>query len=210
MKSLVEYIDENLILEHFVNAKNKEEMEKYKDVVWDILQSAYKDIGGLAGMDNADQLIKDSDFWKMVRKNGKIVAVRCYTFKRGGRKSCYSGSDGTKEGKDAVKGMIKDDIRLTDREFWAECSGAMEHIYLKYGAIPVPAEMAQKIMADKKFEKIDDDGLHYERKIGDKVHKKLLVTNKLGEKNFKNIAKKNPDKLPEIAKDIIEEEDIKL
>ena len=194
MKGLIQHLNEELILERFVNCKNKEEMEKYKDVVFKMLQDSYKDLpGGCAGMDNADQLVKESDFWKIRKKDGKILAVMCYTFKRGGRKACYGGTNGTKEGVQALKDMVADDIRLSDREAWAEVSDSMEHIYLKRGAVPIPAEVAKQVMKDKKFLKINPDGYHYTREIGGEPHEKLLVANVTGIKNFKNLDEKDAE-----------------
>lgn len=180
MKDLIHYINE-----HFVNALSKEDMKKHIDVVWDILNKAYEKIGGMAGMDSKEQLIDETDMWKMVRKNGKILAVKCYTFKRGGRKACYCGSDGSEEGKKALYQMIKDDMRLKDRKAWIEGSGAIEHIYKKYGdATPIPAYIAQEIMKDKKFIKINPDGYHYTRLIGGEPHEKIMLGNFTGNKDF--------------------------
>ena len=191
MKSLLSYINEQLITEHFVNCKTKDEMEKYIDIVWDMLQKAYESIGGLAGMDSKQQLIDETDFWKMVRRNGEILCVKCYTFKRGGRKSCYCATNGTKEGKDELYKMISDDIRLKDRNAWAECSGKIEHIYVdKLGATPIPAEIAKMIMHDKKFLEIKPDGYHYVRLIGGEPHEKIMVGNLTDIKDFDRINEK--------------------
>lgn len=43
MKNFNDY----LITERYVNCKNEEEMRKYGDIVWDILQKAYEYCGGL-------------------------------------------------------------------------------------------------------------------------------------------------------------------
>lgn len=181
-QSLTEFI-----CERFVTALNKDDMKKYIDIVWPMIVKAYEPIGGTAGMNSPEQLIKETDIWKMVRKNGKIIAVRVYSTKRGGRKSCYCATDGTKEGKEALYKIIEEDMKREDRQAWAECSGKMEHIYLKHGATPIPADIAQMIMKDKKFDKISDDGYHYNRKIGGEPHEKMMVGNLVGIKNFMNL-----------------------
>lgn len=173
-------IKEGVVNEHFTNIvvknANRKDLDSYKDEVWDMLQKAYEPIGGILGCDNLDMLIDDSDFWKLFTKNGKLYACAVYTFKRGGRKLMYCGTDGTKEGKAALYRIISDDIRLIDRKAWAEVSDKMEHIYIdKHGATPVPAEVAQKILSDKPFIKIHDDGFHYDRYIGGEVHTKIMV-----------------------------------
>lgn len=186
MKSLQQFITER-----FVNALSKEDMKKHIDTIWPMLVKAYESIGGMAGMDSKEQLIDETDMWKMVRKNGKIIAIKCYTFKRGGRKSCYCATDGSKEGKEALYQMIADDMRLKDRNAWIECSGAVEHIYKKYGnATPIPAEIAQKILHDKPFIKINDDGYHYTRKIGGEEHEKIMMGNIAGDKKLQDTINK--------------------
>ena len=180
MKSLTQYLNEALICERFLNALNKEDMRKYADEVWDILQKAYSYCGGMAGMDSVEQLINETDMWKMVRKNGKIVAVNTYSNKRSGRKICYGGQDGTEEGKKAFKKILEEDFKLKDRQSWAEVSGAMEVTALKQGAIPIPAYIAELIMKDKTFESIHEDGFHYTRMIGGEPHTKLMVGNFAG------------------------------
>ena len=128
--------------------------------------------------DSLDQLIDDTDFWKLCTKNGKVVAAATYTYKRGGRKLIAAGTDGSQEGKQWLYKILQEDIKFKDRKAWAEVSGAMEHIYInKNGAIPVPATIAQEIMKDKPFVKIHDDGYHYDRLIAGEIHTKILVGN---------------------------------
>lgn len=184
MKSLTQYLNEALICERFLNAFSKEDMRKYADEVWDILQKAYAYCGGMAGMDSVEQLIDETDMWKMVRKNGKIVAVNTYSNKRSGRKICYGGQDGSEEGKIALKKILEEDFRLKDRQSWAEVSGPMEVTVLKQGAMPIPAYIAELIMKDKTFDNIHKDGFHYTRMIGGEHHTKLMVGNFAG-KEFK-------------------------
>ena len=172
-------LDESLIYEHFVNiftkSDNTDKLLKFKDEVYRILQKAYAPIGGLLGCDDVDMLVNDSDFWKLCTKEGKVVAVFVYTFKRGGRKLMYCGTDGTPLGKEWFYKIIQEDINFRNRQSWAEVSCAMEHIYLKRGAIPVPADVAQKIMIDKPFIKIHKDNLHYDRVIGGETHTKIMI-----------------------------------
>ena len=137
-----------------------------------------EDITGL-DLDNIEQYkltFSNEKTDKLFTKNGKVYACAIYTFKRGGRKLMYCGTDGTPEGKKALYRIISDDLRLIDRKAWAEVSDAMEHIYInKHGATPIPAEVAQQLLKDKPFIKIHDDGFHYDRYIGGEVHTKIMV-----------------------------------
>ena len=109
--------------------------------------------------------------------NGRVLAAFIYNFKRGGRKCQYACCDGTADGKDAFYTVVKDDIRLKDRETWMEVSGAPEHVYRKHGMVPIPADVAKKILADKEFTSINKDGYHYTRLIGGEPHEKILLGN---------------------------------
>lgn len=180
--------------EHFINVETSKKkdpnIEKYKQPIFDLLQKVYKSIGGPGGLDKPDDLVNDSDFWKIDRDGDEIKAAAVYTFKRGGRKLQYIGSDGTEDGKKRLYRIIEDDMKRPERHAWAEVSGAVEHSYLKQGAIPVDLETVKKIMPDKnilpvdkddplaKYEKNDVfDGYHYKRKIGGHMHIKLMVIN---------------------------------
>ena len=153
MKSLTNYIQS--INEHFVNCKNEDEMHKYGDIVWSILQKAYEYCGGIKNVNNVDDLIKDTHLWKLYRKNNEIKAVICYTDRKGGRKLCLLGQDGSDEGRKMLKKMMEDDFRLTDRQSWVGVSGKAAITALKHGGIPVPAEIAVKYMG-KKCEPYDE------------------------------------------------------
>lgn len=171
----------NSLNEKYINALDKNTMKQYADEVWNILQMSYAYCGGLLGLKNVDQLIDESDMWKMVRRNGKINCVLIYSFKRGGRKTCYGGTDGTIEGKIDFFKIINDDINIKDRHVWAEVSGKTEHIYIKNGAVPIPSIIAKQILFDKEFISFDPDGYHYTRYIGGIATTKMMVGNFLND-----------------------------
>lgn len=149
MKSFITYIKDNLITEHFVNCKNENEMRKYGDIVWKILQKAYEYCGGIKNVNNVDDLIKDTHLWKLYRKDNEIKAVICYTDRKGGRKLCLLGQDGSDEGRKMLKKMMEDDFKLKDRQSWVGVSGKAAITALKHGGIPVPSEIAIQYMGSK-------------------------------------------------------------
>ena len=149
MRQLKSVIKESLITEHFVNCKNESEMKQYGDIVWKILQKAYEYCGGIKNVNSVDDLIKDTHLWKLYRKDNKIRAVICYTDRKGGRKLCLLGQDGTDEGRSMLKKMLEDDFKLKDRQSWGGFSGKAAVTALKHGGIPVPAEVAVKFMGSK-------------------------------------------------------------
>ncbi len=167
-----------LLLETYVNLWGKEEITKYIDEIWEIMQFSYRNLeGGFATASTKEELINKAHFAKLVRRNGKIVAAKLYSDKHG-RKGIATGSDGSELGKQAVYSMIREDMKLG--RSWSEVSGSPERLALHYGGIPVPNELAEKFI-NKPILSREGDGYHYTRKIGDKVHTKMIV---VGDKNL--------------------------
>lgn len=135
------------LIERFLNVFDAKEKETYADIVWDILQNSYKNIGGLkgSGLSSKEDMLNNIPFWKIAKKNGKPVAVALYK-DREGRKRVASGTDGSVEGKDMLARMLQDD--LTQQRAYAEVSGpSLKFIIKKYGSglskhmiLPIEAE----------------------------------------------------------------------
>ncbi len=160
--------------ERFVNVTNNVDMNNYVDIVWDMLQKAYKEIGGFLTAKTKNELIKKSSFWKLVKRNNKIVAVAIYTSKKGGRKLIAVATDGTDLGKDALYSIIKEDIKMMNqRQAWAEVSGKMEYLYNKLGGVVIPSKYVQSILKDKEIYGQRADG-HYSRNIKGDPHEKII------------------------------------
>ncbi|MCM1441117.1 MAG: hypothetical protein NC131_18235, partial [Roseburia sp.] len=159
-------------------APDREQKKKYLDQVYELLQKSYARKGGLHGLDNKEELIDDCDLWKLVRRGDTITAAFLYKTKRGGRKICYAGQNGTDQGKTDFYKVVAEDVRMTDRKAWAEGDEQICHIYIdKYGATPLPAIMVKWLFPDKKIEKFDPDGYHYYRRIGPHLDRKMMFGN---------------------------------
>lgn len=91
------------------------------DDVWEMLQNAYAPIGGMKGMGftSKEDMIANIDMWKLFRRGSKILAVMMYRSKSG-RKRVAVATDGTTEGKVALKNMIIEEYR--QNRAWAEVS----------------------------------------------------------------------------------------
>lgn len=165
------------INEHFLTVKSKEDMKKYADEVWDILQKSYAYIGGIAGVNSIDDIIEDTDLWKLVRRGDKITAIKAYKMKNGSRKANCCGSDGTEQGRKDILKIYSEDNLMKDRNSYGEYSGKAVSTVLKTGGIPVPATVAAEILEGKEITPCED-GWFYERKLGDgKIHHKLMIGN---------------------------------
>lgn len=168
-----ELLISNILLERFVNLHTKQELSKYIDIIWDILQKSYAPIGGFLTASSKEDLIEKTGMAKLVRKNNKIIAVKLYKDDQG-RKSIAAGTDGSNEGKLWLVKMFQEDIKL-DRA-WGEFSGKAEHLMLKYGGIPIPNELAGEIL-NKPIISLNPDGFHYTREIMGEPHEKIIIGN---------------------------------
>jgi len=175
LNKLIENTITNILNETYINVFDKQDKQKYIDEVWDILQLTYKPIGGFKSAGSKEELIDDSWLWKLVRKNNKIIAVAVYKDKLG-RKAIAKGSNGTEEGKIAIKKIYLDDVNLKDRDSWVEFSGAAEKLMLRYGATPIPNTLAKTIL-NKDIINLNSDGFHYTRLIAGEPHEKILLGN---------------------------------
>ena len=120
-------MNESLLSEAFENligmdAKTAERKNALKDEVFNLLQTAYAPIGGIkgSGFKNADDMVANIWFWKLCKQAGEIVAVIMYK-DRNGRKMVALGTDGSEQGKAAVKKMMFDEISLS--RSYGEASG---------------------------------------------------------------------------------------
>ena len=193
-----------MLLEHYVtlwndNDEDYEKKLKFLDQVWDVLSLSYKNIGGIASMQNKEDLLDPRMMWKLVTKNGKVLAVNIYKVSGGSRKLCAGGTNGTPEGKEAFYKMCREEVKRIERNSWGEVSGSMEGVFLyKLQATPIPAETAANILRDKGKEilNIDKDGFHYTRNIGGKPYEKIMFGNvpeKYRTKNWNDDSKKYRD-----------------
>ena len=115
----------------------------------------------------------------MVRRNGIITAAVIYKLKLG-RKVFLAGQNGTAQGKSDLFKIMSEDLAQKDRNAWQEVSEAPEHILLnKLGGTPIPNYIAKKVLEDdgKPVLRLDPDGFHYDRKIGNDVYTKVMVGN---------------------------------
>ena len=120
-----------MLVEKYITAFQKDEKEKYFYEVIQLIDKSYASIGGVKSLDSYDELLDDKYFWKLVRKNSKIVAVQIYKDVNGSRKAVLVGTDGTDVGKQALYALLSEDIKLKDRGAFIEISGPkMEHIHI--------------------------------------------------------------------------------
>ena len=149
---------------------SKEEIDRYSNFVWDMLEKSYEHIGGLQSYRNY------SDFKK---KNHKILVVidfnsatllACATFRRieNSLKMTAIGCSQDDKGKLALQQIIQHTISELELHYWSEVSGAIEHYFKKHNGFPMPNTMASKILQipEKDITISNKDMVHYDRPIG--------------------------------------------
>lgn len=141
---------EEFLKERFINITSSKQKKEYLEKVWDMIELSYAYIGGPKGA-TKETLINSSGLWKLVRKDGEIIAAAIYKKTPYNdyedRKGLYYATDGTSLGKKWIKKIIEEDI-LGNR-IWGEVSGKMETLMNKYGMKLQPNKYAKLLMPDK-------------------------------------------------------------
>ena len=162
------------LIEKFQNLFKSEDKEKYKDQVWEKLQKAYEDIGGIkgSGFASKEDMINKIPFWKISVKNDNIVAGILYKDK-GYRKAVVAFTDGSSEGKNKLKEILKAEFSRSNIE--------ISHKLLKFYEKTFPELLKKYSVSTKDVEKILDDeieiidDIYYYREInGEKIKKRMV------------------------------------
>jgi len=181
-----------VLIERYINLLPQDSVQKneLKDQVYSMLQKAYANQGGIAGngFRSPDDMVANIPFWKIARKNGRIVAVGMYK-DRIGRKRIAVATDGSPEGKAAAADMSVAD--LTQERGYGEISGRSLSFLRKQLDIKpylISYDLAAAILAklgDEVHRPAQNDPeiirhpdlkqYFYTRIIGDQPHTKLMV-----------------------------------
>ena len=183
-------VQDIVLKEHYVNAppNDMQTKKKYADEVWDMLNKSYAKVGGLhgSGFSSKEDMIKNIPFWKMITRNGKLVAVILYKDK-GGRKRVAMGTDGTIEGKQAMIDTNKEEIKM--QRSYVEISGPSLSMFLRkipgFESTCIPYRKVSGIIDDEIKRPPENDpeilkhpelkDYFYQRMIGGSWHTKLMT-----------------------------------
>lgn len=167
----------NLLSERYINLFTPEEKKPYVDEVWDMIQNSYSYAGGIkgSGFKSKEDMINNIPFWKLVKRDGKIVAVRLYKDKDG-RKAVAAATDASKIGSEEYKKISKDDLKRS----WVELSDkALESIKKSLGDefydYVIPVSTVMKKLPNDEIHPIDK--YYYKRKIGNVWKTKIALGN---------------------------------
>jgi hypothetical protein len=86
--------------------------ERYRDIVWDMLQKSYEKIGGIkgSGFNSPQEMVEKIPMWKIAVRDDEVRAVILYKDKHG-RKSVAVATDGSAAGAWFMRDMFKNEIR---------------------------------------------------------------------------------------------------
>lgn len=170
---LIDIYIQALICENIKNLTDSESKLKYADEVLNFINISYAKLQGGSIIRTKNDLINNTNLWKLYFKNNKLIAGRIYKDKNNLNKSIAAFTDGTLNGKIALYDIISSDIKFG--RAYGEVSDKMEYISIfKFGATPVPNKYVSSIL--KKQITLDKDGYHYTRYIQGNLFKKILVT----------------------------------
>lgn len=181
-----QYLSERFLT--FLHADSAER-ELYAKEVYDLLQKAYEYIGGLkgSGFNDVEDMKKNIPIWKLVRQDGKIVAVAMYKDKEG-RKRVAIASDGSVKGKQRLAEIVKDDMEK--ERAYAEISGGSLRFSKRqvtgFEDFVIRPEEVEKIVDDEIIYPVDSDDpeveanpeleeFFYQRKIGSEWKTKIMT-----------------------------------
>lgn len=140
--------------------------------VWDMYVDTYRAIGVKAA--NINEMVSEYDHWSLAYDGDNLFAFATYKTTLYGLKAGFFGSDGSPEGKFAVKARIGYSVK--HQGVYAEVSHAVEHLAVKFGAPVVCAVHAANVLGKRIH--VEDDGVHYTRPMaGIGMVTKVLVGN---------------------------------
>lgn len=179
----------DLLTERFINLLGDDpQKQEYVDTVWDLVQQSYAEIGGIKGkgFGSKNELLSLIPFWKLVRKNGKIVAGALYRDKAG-RKRVAVFTDGSGQGKQGLASIMAGDFDRAYFEISDPSLGFMiknvgmdfvkKHAHSVESAEQIAGEPLEPALSTdplvQKYPQLADH--FYQREIGGEMHTKIML-----------------------------------
>jgi len=105
-----------------------EKKRKWVDQVWDMLQAAYDDIGGIkgSGFKDKNDMIQNIPFWKIFYRGDKLIAAVLYK-DTNGRKLVALGTDKSNQAKKILSDIFKNALKVS----YGEYSGKLLNLIVK-------------------------------------------------------------------------------
>lgn len=171
--------------------QHSDEKSKHADHVFDMVQNAYKSIGGIhgSGFKSKEDMVNNIPVWKVHKDyTGKVRAVGLYKVKGGKAKRVAVATDNTAEGKRGLAHIVKHD--LANQRAYVETSGPSLNFHKKvHGDLTKYAlshDEVRKRMPGEEIRPASEDDAEvkrhpelknnfYQRKIGGEWHTKVAL-----------------------------------
>jgi len=145
------------------------------DEVFTLLQESYKDVKGGLHFKDKDELIINTDIWKVIYYNESIVGVIIYKAKKGLKMVALGVTNSFRF---MAKKMLGYLLKVSLSKTWMEVSEAAEKFILKHGGhnFLLSNKLASKLTG-KEILELCDDGYHYKRIINGVMKEKVIIGN---------------------------------
>jgi len=179
--------------------RDQQEKDEYEEDIFDMIDTAYKEIGGYAKIKNPDDVFADEtwDVWKGVDidQDDEFDCIVWGETTPFGIKSCGVGHDGSDESKKGYLKLKADDFSDRSKNYYGEVSDKLAAILINKYKVPVVEDenKIRQILGDGKVQEFS--GVHpdvktgklterdapgkgwYKRIIGGHPHWKIMVGN---------------------------------
>lgn len=188
MINFKDFLNEGFSILH---PEHEDEKHKHSEHVYNMVQHAYKSIGGIHGSGFKDHhdMVKNIPIWKLHKDHtGKVRAVGLYKVKNGKTKRVAVATDNTHEGKKGLRHIVKND--LSSKRAFVETSGPSLNFHKKvHGDLTKHAlthDQVRKHLPDDEIRHAPHDDPEvkrhpelkkhfYQRKIGGDWHTKVAL-----------------------------------
>lgn len=163
-----------MITETYKNLFKDFQKSPYAEKVWDMIQKAYAQMGGIrgSGFGNIHDMIQNIPMWKLVVRDNEVKAVIMYKDKMG-RKAVALATDGTTEGKKELSKMLQNELQRSFVEVSGPAKAFISKHISDWEKYVLPVETVKTILVGKDIEPVDK--FQYTRIIGGKKTKKILL-----------------------------------
>lgn len=177
-------LTELMITETFDNLfdKDTDKRQQYAQQVFNLIQNAYKPIGGMkgSGFKSPQDMIDNIPMWKLFRRGDNVKAVMLYKDKNG-RKRVAMATDGSPDAKSTITQMIKDEYQQS--RSYAEISGPSLKFHKRIlgdqglDDITIPASQATATMGADESQVRIINPFEYQRNLnGEWITKRMIGT----------------------------------
>jgi hypothetical protein len=174
MKSLYQLFLEVALEKNKWASIPKNELDDYKELIFDLIQNAYSSIGGHTNIKSADDIGVNGDEFDVINLDDdpEPDAVTIAKRREGGKKFVAAGHDGSSAAKSAVLNHKASELKL--KGYYIEASGKMSEILIGKGvAVVTDEDVVRKVLKGKELEWHGDGS--YTREIGGEKKVKMLL-----------------------------------